>query len=89
VIYIDPRLTTRHATRSKSPGLWVQLTLSDGQVVDGTIKNDLLVFEPWKKIEVRFPVTGHQTISDKVTFAPEDVVEIIVLGVIGMGKVRL
>ncbi len=83
---IDARLNSTHLHRPKAPGIWVKVELADGKFVDGLLKNDLLVCEPWKELKVRFPCYGHGDLCDEVAFPRAEVVAVTVLGIIGTGK---
>jgi hypothetical protein len=39
-------------SRPKARGLWVRVTYSDGQTIEGIVRNDLLHLHPWQGVVV-------------------------------------
>lgn len=68
------------ANRPKAPGLWVRMVFRDGQVMEGLVANNLLLFEP-----AGFSVTPPEGVwSSRKIFIPRPALTgIEVLGVVG------
>ncbi len=69
-----------HSQRPKAGGLWIELTLANGFVVDGVLQTtDLLRVKPWKEITL---LRGQV----KRTYTRGSYTGIRVLGILGEGK---
>jgi hypothetical protein len=94
MLEIDPRLATYHVARPKGrDGLWVEVELVDGRVLDTVIPNAVDALTPWTEITLRF----HPARNDKSVMAQQrsvtiprcEIVRFEVLGLIGGGMSKL
>ncbi len=71
----------QHSTRPKyGRGIWVELTMVDGQVIDGVLETtDLRQLDPSKSITLRFGV-------ERQTYTRETYKAMRALAVLGNGK---
>jgi hypothetical protein len=68
------------ATRPKSPGLWVRLRFRDGDSIEGTLANNLLLLEP----SGFYFIPPDPTFQNQRIFVPRPALtDVQVLGVIG------
>ena len=91
MVEIDPRLVTYHVARPKGrDGLWVEVELVDGRVLDTVIPNAIDALTPWTEITLEFhPARNNQDMMRQKTFVTiprREIVRFEVLGLIGVGR---